>query len=65
MARGIYRVRDPKTGRVDFVCVRYEAGADLEIEESHYIAQGYKPPLKELPWKEDYKEDGRAQASRN
>jgi hypothetical protein len=43
MAKGIYRVRDPKEGRVNFVCVRYEAGADLEIEEAHYVAQGYQP----------------------
>lgn len=55
MAKGIYRVRGPK-GQHNLVCVRYEDGADLEIEESHYRAQGYVPPLEDLPWKEDYRD---------
>ena len=54
MATGIYRVRDPK-GRRNLVCVRYEGGADLEIDEKHYRAQGYVPALESLPWKEDYR----------
>jgi hypothetical protein len=55
MARGIYRVRDPQ-GRHNAVCVRYEGGADLEIDEKHYRAQGYVPALEALPWKEDYRD---------
>ena len=56
MAKGIYRVRDPGRSRVNFVCVRYDSGADLEIDEAHYLAQGYQPALEKLPWKETYKE---------
>lgn len=54
MATGIYRVHDPK-GRRDLVCVRYEGGADLEIDEKHYRAQGCGPALEVLPWKENYR----------
>jgi hypothetical protein len=64
MPKGIYRVRDPKEGRINLVCVRYDAGADLEIEEAHYVAQGYQPLVDQLPWKESYKEKASARPNR-
>lgn len=55
MAKGIYRVRNPRD-RTNLVRVRYSVGADMEITETHYISQGYRPLLEDLPWKDSYVE---------
>ena len=49
MATGLFRTRDGWANE-DSVRVRYGDGTELDIPASQYVADGYEPPLDELPF---------------
>ena len=52
MRRGLYRILGtggrPNDVRVD------DEGISVPVEEAIYRTRGYRPPVDELPWEEDY-----------
>ena len=52
MRRGLYRILGT-SGRPNDVRVDDE-GITVPVEEGVYRTRGYRPPVDELPWEEDY-----------
>ena len=49
MAVGLSRTKDGWANE-DSVRVRYDDGKEIDIPASQYVADGYTPPLDELPY---------------
>lgn len=49
MAIGLYRTKDGWANE-DSVRVQYDDGKELDVPASQYVADGYQPPLDELPY---------------
>ncbi len=52
MKRGLYRIHGV-AGLPDDVRIE-DDGIEAPLEERLYIAQGYLPPVEQLPWREEY-----------